>query len=73
MFAGELVPCTVKENTIYFKVPKDDFTIWSVSTVESSAGEHKIETAVAVKESSENCSGVAERQFQLHIKIQSSR
>lgn len=60
VFAGELVPCTVKENTIYFKVPKDDFTIWSVSTVESSAGEHKIETAVAVKESSENCSGVVQ-------------
>ena len=60
VFTGELVPCTVKENTIYFKVPKDDFTIWSVSTVESSVGEHKIETSVAVKESSESCSGAVQ-------------
>lgn len=57
---GERIPCRVENNTIYFTMPKDDITIWDVTTVAADAEEHMISTEVSVAGSNESCSGLVQ-------------
>lgn len=57
---GKRIPCTVEENTVRFKMPRESATLWSVATVDADADEHRISTAVEVKDSTEESSGLVQ-------------
>ena len=59
-WSGSIVPCEIKNNTVYFTMPKDDITIWSVTTVAADTEDYAINTEVAVEGSTESCSGLVQ-------------